>query len=493
MNDTADLIERLGEFAYSPYAFVMWAFPWGEAGTELANETGPDKWQTAFLKRIEKECVNPTEAVQLAVTSGHGVGKSALVAWIIWWAFSTYPQTRGVVTANTENQLRTKTWVEIAKWHRLFIARDLFKCKATALFSVDKALEREWRIDVVPWSEQNTEAFAGLHNAGKRLIIIFDEASAIPAVIWETTEGALTDADTEILWCVFGNPTRSEGRFRECFPGGKFTHRWGTFKVDSRDVKRTNKKQLESWIADYGIDSDFVRVRILGEFPKGSLASFISFDLFKDATKRRPAGEGPVFLGVDVARFGNDSSVLWPRQGLDAYSRPVRVFSGISTTELVEHILRACTEFNVAALFVDGTGVGGGVVDQCRALGLKVFDVQFGAKPSTSAGPKYANKRAEIWGGMRDWLALGGIPENISSLDLQADFCTTEYTVNDKGLIILESKSMMRTRGRQSPDAADALACTFAFPYTGSNLRTARFPVKLPEYNPFERIHDAYL
>src|SRR5690606_38633063 len=112
----------------------------------------------------------------------------------------------------------------------------------------------------VPWSERNTEAFAGLHNAGKRIIVIFDEASAIPDIIWETTEGALTDVDTEILWFVFGNPTRNTGRFRDCFDGGKFAHRWRQQKVDSRQVQRTNKKEIEDWIADYGLDSDFVRV-----------------------------------------------------------------------------------------------------------------------------------------------------------------------------------------------------------------------------------------
>jgi hypothetical protein len=146
------------------------------------------------------------EAIQIARASGHGIGKSALVAWIILWAISTFEDTKGVVTANTENQLKTKTWAEVSKWHRMFIARDLFKMTATALFANDPLHERTWRIDMVPWSERNTEAFAGLHNQGKRILVIFDEGSAIPDLIWEVTEGALTDQDTQIIWMAVRQP-----------------------------------------------------------------------------------------------------------------------------------------------------------------------------------------------------------------------------------------------------------------------------------------------
>ena len=163
--------------------------------------------------------MNINQAIQLAVASGHGIGKTALVSWIILWAISTKPDARGVVTANTETQLKTKTWAELGKWFHMFIGKDFFSLTATALFAKDSAHERTWRIDMVPWCERNTEAFAGLHNKERRILVVFDEASAIPDVIWETTEGALTDANTEIIWCVFGNPTRNTGRFRECFPG----------------------------------------------------------------------------------------------------------------------------------------------------------------------------------------------------------------------------------------------------------------------------------
>lgn len=481
---TDALIDDLASFAYDPYAFVMWAFPWGEPGTELANETGPAPWQEKLLRDLGDGIVTFSQALRFAVTSGHGVGKSALVSWLVWWSYSTFPGTRGVVTANTENQLKTKTWVEIAKWHRLFIARELFKCTATAIFSIDEDQAREWRIDIVPWSERNTEAFAGLHNAGKRIIVIFDEASAIPDIIWETTEGALTDIDTEILWFVFGNPTRNTGRFRDCFDGGKFAHRWKQQKVDSRQVQRTNKKEIEDWISDYGLDSDFVRVRILGEFPHTDSISFISRDLVAAAVNRPlDFNSGAVVLGVDVARFGDDFSVIWPRRGRDANFSPVRFYQGLDTNRLAHEVVRIYNDLNAQIVFVDGTGVGGGVVDTLLALGVRVFEVQFGARPDgLNPTAKYMNKRAEIWGEMRDWLRTGSIPARVADRNLLEELSAPTYTITAKDQIQLESKEMMKRRGVSSPDFADALACTFAFP--SAEVFTQQHAPLITDYNP---------
>lgn len=478
------LIEELAGFAYDPYGFVMWAFPWGEAGTELAAETGPEPWQTALLKDIRDNVVSMEQAMRIATASGHGVGKSAVVSWLTWWSYSTFPGTRGVITANTENQLKTKTWVEIAKWHRLFIARELFKCTATAIFSVDEEQAREWRIDIVPWSERNTEAFAGLHNAGKRIIVIFDEGSAIPDIIWETTEGALTDVGTEIFWLVFGNPTRSTGRFRECFEGGTFSHRWRQFRVDSREVSRTNKTEIEGWINDYGIDSDFIRVRVLGEFPHIDSSSFISRDLAIDATRRVLDNVvANVVLGVDVARFGDDFSVIWPRRGRDAAFHPPLFFQGLNTQELAMQVTKLYNNLNAVAVFVDGTGVGGGVVDALGTMGVRVYEVQFGAK-SDGINPtaKYMNKRAEIWGELRDFLKTGLIPLRVADRNFVDELIGPTYTINSRDQIQLESKEMMKRRGVSSPDFADALACTFAFPYAeDTQLYHPKF---ITDYNP---------
>ena len=231
---------------------------------------------------ISKEgLLDPEEAIQQATASGHGIGKSALVSMIILWAFTTFPDCRGVVTANTETQLKTKTWSELGRWFNLcWFAKDHFILNATSLESRDPSRTRTWRIDMIPWSEKNTEAFAGLHNKGKRLLLIMDEASAIPDVIWETAEGALTDSNTQILWLVFGNPTRNSGRFKECFAGGKHAEFWHSRQIDSRTVSITNKGRFEKWIKAYGADSDFVRVRVLGQFPRiGEMEFFSAADI----------------------------------------------------------------------------------------------------------------------------------------------------------------------------------------------------------------------
>src|SRR5690606_9376862 len=193
-------------------------------------------------------------------------------------------------------------------------AKELFHLTATALYSADPEHERTWRIDMIPWSERSVEAFAGLHNKGKRVFVAFDEASAIPDVIWETTEGALTDEGTQIIWLVFGNPTRNTGRFRECFR--RFAARWKTFQVDSRQVSITNKDQISKWIEDYGEDSDFVRVRVRGTFPRAGSVQFISSELVSEAARREVHVHihDPLIIGVDVARFGDDASVIYIRK-----------------------------------------------------------------------------------------------------------------------------------------------------------------------------------
>ena len=217
------LVEQVASYALDPLGFVFFAFPWGEAGTELADATGPRDWQRELLAELGRRLREGSEIghllpILMARASGHGVGKSTVAAWVILWGLSTMPNARVVVTANTDSQLRTKTWPEVTKWLRLMINRDWFKATATAVFSAQAERERLWRADAIPWSEENTEAFAGLHNKGRRVILIFDEASAQSATrSGRSPKGALTDEGTEIIWLAFGNPTRNSGRFRECF------------------------------------------------------------------------------------------------------------------------------------------------------------------------------------------------------------------------------------------------------------------------------------
>ena len=494
------LIDFLAETSSDPYAFVMGAFPWGEPGTELEDQTGPNEWQTGVLCDIRDGLLDLSEAIRIAVTSGHGVGKSALVSWLLWWAISTMPDTIGRVTANTERQLRTRTWVEVSKWYRLLICAHMFKLTASAIFSRDPARAKTWRVDLTPWSEQNTEAFAGLHNKGRRIILVFDEASAIPATVWEVAEGALTDEGTEIIWAVFGNPTQSLGRFRDCFDGGRFAHRWKARAVDSRTVPFTNKKLIQQWIDDYGEDHDFVRVRVRGMFPRVDASSFISRELALEATDRPIPAEttnSPLVLGVDVARFGNNYSVIYPRRGFDARTHTPRVFLGLSTTELAAEVQKTFNALGASMIFVDEGGIGGGVVDILQDMMLPVMGVNFGGKPQGTdpwdrAAVRYCNRRSEIWGTMRNWLRKGAIPDTIPAYErrLSEELSAPLYGHNGKEEIQLESKKDMERRQVESPDVADALAISLAYPTLATpggafaNLGPVALPIT-PDYDPF--------
>jgi hypothetical protein len=467
------LSEQLGRYRYDPLGFVKFAFPWGKPGSALAGESGPEPWQCEVLERLgrglKQRDTAPDEAVRMAVASGHGIGKSALVAWIILWALSTLSDTRGIVTANTEGQLRTKTWPELAKWHALSVNKDWFTYTATSLhYSAVPGRDKTWRVDAITWSENNTEAIAGLHNKGKRAFALFDEASSIADGVWETIEGALTDAGTDLFWLAFGNPTRTTGRFRECFAGGRFAHRWSPQQIDSRSVSMTNKAQIATWLKDYGEDSDFVRVRVKGVFPRAGTMQFIDSERVQQAVTRElpPAFGEPLAMGVDLARQGVDQTVIRFRRGLDARSIPPVKFRIPDLMVVAGRVMEQINSHNPDAVFVDGTGIGWGVVDRLAQLGCStVRGIDFGARADRTDGgdaaARYANKRAEMWGFMKEWCKAGCLPED---RDLVADLTAVDYGYDASDAILLERKDDMRKRGLASPDDGDALALTFAYP-----------------------------
>ena len=474
----------LAEWGGDPLRFVKGAFPWGEG--ELVGQEGPDAWQADILASVRDGKLGTGEAMRLAVASGHGIGKSALVAWLILWSLVTREDTRGVVTANTESQLRTKTWPELAKWHRLCLFKHWFIYTATALYSANATHQATWRIDAVPWSKTNPAAFAGLHNQGKRLLLVFDEASEIDNLIWEVAEGALTDKDTEIIWVAFGNPTRNSGRFRECF--GRFRHRWAARQIDSRTARMPNKAQLAQWVEDYGDDSDFVRVRVKGQFPRAGSTQFIAGDVVAQAVAVEPTCGlyDPLVVGVDVARFGDDQSVITFRRGRDAKAIPSQRYRGIDTMQLAARVAAAVSDKKADAVFVDETGVGGGVVDRLRQLGYTVVGVNFGGKADGPVeGELCGNKRAEMWARMRQWLKSGGaIPDDP---DLITDLTSVEYGYTIHNEIQLEKKDDMKKRGLASPDDGDALALTFAYPVAprSSGPGKTRQAMATTDYDPF--------
>lgn len=478
-----ELIEALGALTHDPLAFVYFAYPWGEPGTPLENMEGPDEWQIQILKDIGEQLKKGKDlqtAIQEAVASGHGIGKSALISWLIHFAISTHENTRGVVTANTEGQLRTKTWPELSKWHNMFIAKDLFTYTATAIFSSDKDYEKTWRIDAIPWSKNSPESFAGLHNQGNRILVLFDEASAIDDVIWEVTEGALTDANTEIIWCAFGNPTRNSGRFRECFR--KYRKFWNTYQIDSRTVKISNKAKIEEWLDAYGEDSDFFKVRVRGVFPSASDLQFISTEIADKAQKQvYKLGQFehlPVIIGVDPAWTGSDSLEIVMRQGYYMKSL-ASIPKNDDDWRMAQLIAQFEDEYKADAVFID-MGYGTGIYSIGKQLGRKWRLIEFGGK---SNDPVYLNMRAYMWGQMKEWLREGGsIPPNDQAL--YDDIVGPEAIIDKNGRIQLESKKDMKDRGLPSPNKGDALALTFAARVVKKS-ETGNRIVANTSYNPF--------
>ena len=460
-------MDKVFAFKTDPLAFVLWAFPWGEPGTDL-HDKELESWQRGvltelgtFLSDHEFRKANKFDlpAFLKAIASGHGIGKSALIAMLIIFFMSTRRNCRGIVTANTGDQLATKTWPELQKWHARAINRHWFKWTAEkfkCLMAPTEEEQENWRFDAVTWSDERTEAFAGLHNENGS-ILFFDEGSAISNKIYEVSEGVLVDP--LVCWLVFGNPTRNTGRFRECF--GKLRELWRPQHIDSRSCKMNASKgnQYKQWIESYGEDSDFVRVRIKGQFPSQGDKQFIATHLVEGARDRTipPDNMAALIMGIDPARFGVDQFVVRWRRGRDARSIKPTKWRKIDNMEAANRIAELIDKYEPDAVCID-SGNGTGVIDRLRQMKYKIHEVSFGIK--LKEGP-YANTRAKMWGDLREWLP-GGMIDN--DQELFDDLVGPEYSYGglEGDQFLLESKEAMKARQLSSPDNGDALALTFA-------------------------------
>jgi hypothetical protein len=471
----AKLAEYLATFYDDPYGFVMAVFPWGEptlpngSPNPLRKKRGPELWQEELLRDLGRHIKENRVLASIgcdmkvwrsATASGHGVGKSALVAWILYFLMSTRVDTRGVVTASTQFQLEDKTWPELSKWHNLALNQHWFRWTATTFSFAgyeEESKQKNYRIAAASVSEQNTEAFQGLHNEGKTVVVIFDEASGVKPKVWEVAEGALTDG--EAFFFAFGNPTQPTGEFADCFE--KHNDLYKVRHVDSRDVTHTNKSALEDTIKKYGVDSDEVKVRIRGLFPSISFNGFINVSGVNDAIERElePDHGAALVMAIDVARFGNDRTIFGWRQGRDARSFPFYEFRGKTTTEITALAAKEITRTKPDVIVIESTGPGAGVIDQLRDLGHRVHEVHPGSAAVNFE--HYANKRAEYWAAMRD--AIYDELCLTNDKELFAELTTANYTLDRSGQKYqMESKEDIKKRGLPSPDKADTLALTFA-------------------------------
>lgn len=460
------IVELAASCRFDPGKWARVAWDWGVV--ELADYDGPRDWQDDIFRVIAAHLANPAtrfQPLQISVASGHGIGKSASMGMISNWAMSCWEDAKLVTTANTEGQLRTKTAPEIGKWFRMSITAKWFDIQTMSIKSRDNTRSDSWRQDFIPWSEHNTEAFAGLHNKGKIIVLMFDEASKIHDKVWEVAEGALTDENTVIIWIVYGNPTRNSGRFRECFR--RFRHRWIGRQIDSRTVPGTNKTFLQRLVDDHGEDSDIVKVRVRGQFPSQSAMQFIGADDVDAARARHLRKEqysfAPVIIGVDPAWTGDDKLEIMLRQGL--YSKSLATLErNDNDVQVANLIARLEDEHNADAVFVDA-GYGTGIVSAGQVMGRSWRLIWFSGKPIDTG---YLNKRAEMWGTGKQWLKAGGVIDGADE-ELYQDLIGPETVPRLDGKIQLESKENMKERGLPSPNKGDALMLTFAEPVAKRN------------------------
>jgi hypothetical protein len=461
------IADECAQFYHDPLGWVMWAFDWNHG--ELEGFMGPDTWQREWLEEVGRatadngfDGVTPVNPVRMATASGHGIGKSALTAWVILWIMSTRPYAKGIVTANTGEQLRTKTWSELAKWRTRCITGHWFELNSGkgSMSMYHKSWPESWRVDAQTCREENSESFAGLHAANSTPFYLFDEASAIPDKIWEVAEGGLTDG--EPMFFAFGNPTRNTGAFRQCF---NKRNTWTCRQIDSRTAKMTNKILIDEWARDWGEDSDFFRVRVKGQFPRAGDMQFISTDDTLLAMKRTAIymGDDPLICGVDIARGGDDNCMITFRRGKDAKSEKSYRIPGEKSRDsmkVVSMLTMILDRHRPDRSFIDVTGIGGPIGDRLRQLGYRVTDVGFGHKADDEK--LYHDKTAEMGARCRQWIMNGGCLPDDPQLELE--LTVREYWHDDKDRLVVESKKDLKKRLGCSPDWADALYLTFAHP-----------------------------
>lgn len=475
--DDEQLVEDLAGFANDPLGFAMYAYPWLEEGTPLEHVPGPRGWQAEVLQDIGHHTANQefclANDLDLAVyreatASGRGIGKSALFGIISNWQTSCHIGSSVVVTANTEMQLRSKTFPEFARWYTMAINSHWWQVDGLKVHPQDwiaalvaeslKVGTDEWGVFGTPWSAENPDAYAGKHNS-YGLSVFFDEASGIPAKIWDVTEGFFTEKTAYRQWIAFSQGRRNSGAFYDRFHKAEYRQFWKTRQIDARTVEGSDQSVFNQMVAVHGEDSDVVRVEVRGLFPEASEMQFISHSLVRDA-QVRPLPPGvdfaePLIMGVDPAPRGR--TCIRFRRGRNARTVPPVILNGADNVQIVNKIIQLCKLEGVDAIAVDA-GLGTGVIDILKSHRWPVHEVWFGAKPRQSR--EWATLGTELWAEVRDWLPGGMIDD---SPRLMSDLTSRHWKWfgREEAQKILESKKDMAKEGIPSPDDADALCLTF--------------------------------
>lgn len=460
-----ELHEFVGQFYADPLGFVISCYPWPINGV-----AGPDTWQRDVLTELGAAVtarafngVDPVEPIREAISSGHGIGKSALFAWIVDWIMSTRPHCHGTVTAGTNDQLEKKTWAAVREWTKRCLTNHWFTINSVIMYR--NGFRESWFCAPQSCAEENSEAFAGQHAKSSTSFYLFDEASAVPPKIHEVAEGGLTDG--EPMFIMAGNPTRSDGKFHEAVFGSR-RDRWVTHVIDSRDCAFHSKSLIQEWEEDYGVDSDFFRVRVRGLPPTASALQYIDSARIAAAKVRIAMAlpDDPLIAGVDISGGGASWTVCRFRRGNDARTVPPIRISGqdsrdrnVVISKLADVLADRSAGRQVDAMFID-SAFGSPIVERLKVLGYKnVHEINFGG-----VAPDHhdSNQRSYQWHKMKDWLTTAAIPPRDERLS--TDLAAPGFHLNRRDQLVMEAKDSMVARGAASPDDGDALSLTFAQP-----------------------------
>jgi phage terminase large subunit len=481
-----DWQEYVRKWAASPGDFVLEALfqiprerwtPWIPGTPKPAiSPVGPELWQMKLLDDVADADVNGRR--RFAIRSAHGTGKSTTQAWLILWFLLFRRPVKLPCTANSADQLRDVLFAEISLWHRKLPAflKDMIELNTERAFV--KALPEEAFAVARTARPERPEALQGFHS--KHLGFFIEEASGIDDVIFETAGGALSSANSWVF--MFGNPTRTSGYFFRAFHENR--DQWRTYHVKHSDSSRVSPDYAETMAREYGEDSNVFRVRAMGDFPTSEDDAVIPLGLIEAAIGRdvSPA-ESAVVWGLDVARFGDDSTALAKRRG-NVLLEPVREWRKMDLMQTVGAISKEFRETPIehrpGAINVDVIGMGGGVVDRLRELGLPVRGINVAERPALDR-ERYMRLRDELWFEGRDWFDSRSvlIPDDPK---LVSELVSPKYKLESSGKLKVESKDEMRKRGVKSPNKADAFLLTMA---GGDEAVNRRQPVAQHAYDPF--------
>jgi hypothetical protein len=407
----------------------------------------PLAWQVDFMEKVARG------ERRISVRAGHGVGKSTACSWVlIWFMLTRFPQ-KSVLTAPTAGQLFDALFSEVKRWINALppVLRDSIEVFSDRI--VLKSAPESSFMSARTSSADRPEALAGVHS--ENVLLIVDEASAIPEPVFESAAGSMSGhAATTVL---IGNPTRNTGLFFKTHH--QLSQDWNTMHVSCLDNPLVSTDFVQQIKATYGETSNAFRVRVLGEFSLREDDVLIAAELVDGAMGRDVVldSKEPIIYGVDVARFGDDRTVIVKRQG--AVVTEIRSWTGADLMETTGRIVHEADIDKPAEIMVDSIGLGSGVADRLRELGYNVRDVN--VSESAAMNPQAARLRDELWLTVRDWLnqRTCRIPKNDQ---LRAELCAPTYGFTSSGKIKVEGKSELKRRGMRSPDIADALCLTFA-------------------------------